>query len=261
MEVYLNREGTKSFNSTLFKYVGIGQNLFSLLINSEVWFSDPNSFNDPYDCNLNYSYNGLKREMIYDYLLDASRKRGIESLFDVNGRTDFLFNNPKELKELGEKIIKNKINDVGISCFSESDNVLLMWSHYADSHKGICLTFEVGEEDMFFNSPYKVDYPAKYPEFNPFEGKNELQLLLATKSQEWAYEKEVRIIKDKFDGPNRGATRFNPQSLRAIKFGYKASAENIRTITNLIKLLYPKIEIYTSQLIRGQFGIEFTKLN
>jgi hypothetical protein len=34
----------------------------------------------------------------------------------------------------------------GVSCFSESWNSILMWSHYADRHKGICLGFDVPEE-------------------------------------------------------------------------------------------------------------------
>ena len=47
----------------------------------------------------------------------------------------------------------------GISCLSESDSSLLMWAHYANNHKGMCVEYELLQisEQLKF-SPIPVIY-------------------------------------------------------------------------------------------------------
>jgi hypothetical protein len=53
-----------------------------------------------------------------------------------------------------ERIISQFLNNSSISCFSETNSDFLMWSHYASSHTGICLEFEVAEDEQDnFNIP------------------------------------------------------------------------------------------------------------
>ncbi len=47
-----------------------------------------------------------------------------------------------------ERVISQFLNNSSISCFSETNNDFLMWSHYANSHSGICLEFEVEEDEQ-----------------------------------------------------------------------------------------------------------------
>ncbi len=48
------------------------------------------------------------------------------------------------------KMMMNAINDtIGILCFTEKNDNLLMWSHYANSHKGFVLEFY--PEHQFFD--------------------------------------------------------------------------------------------------------------
>lgn len=164
------------------------------------------------------------------------------------------------MEQLMNDFLKDVINKRGISCFSQSDSALLMWSHYSNSHKGVCLTFDMEKDEQFFNIPYKVAYPATYPKMNPFTDSNgkEVQLILATKSQEWEYEKEIRVIKEKdVMKQYRGAIKFNPEALTEIKFGYKISVENVKILKDLITDKYPHIKFYGSKLKKGQFGIQF----
>lgn len=87
-------------------------------------------------------------------------------------------------------------------------------------------------------------------------------MILATKSKEWAYEREIRIIKNKDTKPNfRGAIALEPETLTEIKFGYKSSDEQIRTIKNLVAKKYPHVKLYTSKIKTGMFGIEFYPIN
>ena len=264
MEFYLDFNGN-TFIDILYKYSSINQNLFSSLINNELWFSNPFDFNDPYDCNLNYDFSDINYEKIYNHLVQSDKKFnwGLTDEF-VKNRAKNIYNNPNEIYELTKDFLKSTINNRGITCFSESDTILLMWSHYADSHKGVCLTFDVEKDRDFFSIPYKVNYPIDYPKIDPFSNNDgkEVQLVLATKSKEWAYEKEVRIVKEKDYCPKfRGAVEFKPETLTEIKFGYKASLEQIRTVRNLVDKKYPHVKLYTSKIKHSEFGIEFSPIN
>ena len=107
------------------------------------------------------------------------------------------------------KVIDIKDNSL-LSCFSKTYDSILMWSHYADKHKGICIEFDRPEKDF-----YDVNYSKKRIIFNLEEiTKRYLGYQLAnekvdlndkrftkyilkpfkTKSLDWKYEKEVRCI-------------------------------------------------------------------
>src|SRR3984885_100740 len=150
MKYYLNNKSA-IIGNLLYKYINIEPHLTSLLTNHELWFSDPYSFNDPYDCNLSFNLDNIEFGKIYDYLVSAN-ELVVEKMTknDLKKRAEFLFNNPLYLEELTELIIKDEINNKGIYCLSEADDILLMWSHYANCHKGVCLTFDLEKDRQLF---------------------------------------------------------------------------------------------------------------
>lgn len=104
--------------------------------------------------------------------------------------------------------IKEMRSKARITCFSRKNDSILMWSHYADSHTGVC--FEIDEERSIFK---KVDYSSKRVNINLYEVvsralaydflneeisysdikfSNIMLKPLFTKSLEWSYEDEVR---------------------------------------------------------------------
>lgn len=265
MEIYSNEDGTETINSILYKYAGINQYLYSMLINSELWFSNPIDFNDPYDCNIKYNLSGINYDKVLKHLNKLNHRHQHNLSHEhIKNRAKDICNSPQELNDLLDNLLKESINKRGISCFSQSDSKLLMWSHYADSHKGVCLTFDIQKDLDFFRNPYKVSYPDEYPIVDPFKDneRKELKVFLATKSKEWAYEEEIRIIKESNYMPEfRGNIKFSPKALTEIKFGYKTSEEQMRTIKNLVAGKYPHVKLFKSRIKDDQFGIEFLTLN
>jgi len=117
----------------------------------------------------------------------------------------------------------------------------MMYSHYADSHRGICLEFAVSE-DIFFDHLNYIRYE-DVPIFNPcVEDANVflpiIQILL--KSSYWSYEKEWRIIKQ---GPSPCEYEFTPGTISAIIFGYKTSSEDRLLIKSIINNREPVIQL------------------
>lgn len=102
---------------------------------------------------------------------------------------------------------------VGIVSLTETPRNLLMWSHYANQHKGICIGYKTSFLDKHKNRthetlpvyyhPVKVNYDnCRYsehtdslPNLNSTELKKEIIIKsLTTKGNDWMYEKEHRSI-------------------------------------------------------------------
>lgn len=78
----------------------------------------------------------------------------------------------------------------GIICFSRSWATTLMWSHYGDKHKGLCLGFDV-REDL----PIPVTYSQSRIEIDPTNlDEALLRQLISTKAKDWEYEQEQRVF-------------------------------------------------------------------
>jgi hypothetical protein len=54
--------------------------------------------------------------------------------------------NKKSHRRALEGLRQTLSRDTGLLCFSESWDHLLMWSHYANKHQGICLGFDVDDK-------------------------------------------------------------------------------------------------------------------
>ena len=108
-----------------------------------------------------------------------------------------------------------------------------MWSNYADCHKGFCVEFIRSSQNILGNIDITnpVIYSCNFLSPSPFsdEGRNSsFDDLFLTKSKEWSYEKEWRLINEKGD-----ITLPLPGDISAIIFGLKMPLKNKKTIKNI----------------------------
>ena len=78
-----------------------------------------------------------------------------------------------------------------VGCFSEINNSILMWSHYANNHKGFCVEYD------FYSMPplLPVIYDAYYWGIEGFgKAKSDGTLKVLRKAKEWEYEREWRFF-------------------------------------------------------------------
>lgn len=75
----------------------------------------------------------------------------------------------------------------GLLCFCATWRSPLLWSHYADRHKGICLGFNVRDDSVA-----KVDYVEKRTPLRLPLTEDSMQRVLFTKFTGWSYEQEWR---------------------------------------------------------------------
>lgn len=90
-----------------------------------------------------------------------------------------------------------------ICSFSERNDSIVMWGHYADSHKGFCMEYATSDLDDFRRyALFPVVYSdelfdaTRYVLRSMVGGTNNLYGMLAAsrKSSDWSYEKEWRLI-------------------------------------------------------------------
>lgn len=89
----------------------------------------------------------------------------------------------------------------GIICFSETFEEPLMWAHYADNNKGLCLGFEISEQAQ--GSLTKISYVPKRIQWDENIDEKTMNKILTSKFKNWGYEKEIRLnfaLNDSEDG-------------------------------------------------------------
>ena len=91
-------------------------------------------------------------------------------------------------------ILINNGNDYRIVCLSRSRNKKLMWSHYADGHRGCSIKIAVPKGYGSNDCPLRrVQYTSKYTSRDNLDT-NGIVNSLYTKDKKWDYELEVRAV-------------------------------------------------------------------
>lgn len=164
-------------------------------------------------------------------------------------------------------------NRIGILCLSECYDNLLMWAHYADSHKGFVIEFD--EQNTFFDQRVsqndelrylrKVQYSETRPS-RPFADIDSLDAFL-TKSSHWAYEQEWRMLL-----PLEQATRITqvkpipvhlftlpPSAFRSIYFGCRADASLVSDVMEILKYspALSHVKMYRGSIDNQHFRLNF----
>lgn len=230
------------------------KNIFKLIQNSSLWFSKHENFNDPFD---------YKIKSVTDCTVDELRKFCTENLgatrFDLEKTVEKLHSNPNKLESIVNNAISETLNNDGICCFSGSYESILQWSHYAESHQGICLVYDVLEDPDLFWIPLPVEYNSEYPSFNYIKNKKELVTkVVQSKYEIWGYENEVRVIK-----PNKfGLYPVKKSALVKVIFGCSCTGFNKNKIIQVLEEngYESNIELIQANVSKSKYELEFTKI-
>lgn len=127
------------------------------------------------------------------------RRLKLTTLADINDPFEFraIGTEDKSLRRSLEDWRKDLPASLGFVSFCENRKNPVIWSHYADNYRGICLGFDVEEKYL-----YPVRYVTKRAIMSTAEiaqaldngGSKETSSLLATKFAHWEYESEKRVF-------------------------------------------------------------------
>ena len=214
----------------MFKYVDfIGAEAF--IGQNTLKFSSPSSFNDPFEFHDGLvEYDISKKyfkEIIKKRTNDNSRIKRQLAIFEKD-KEDFVKNLIDQFQSLKR--------ETKICCFSATSSSILMWSHYSQCHSGICIQFDEKILSDTFNKNSliaNVKYARNLKPLNFSRYKNQaVDHMVLTKSKDWKYEKEKRIIL----GGNPDEFQTIPaRSITKVILGCKTSKDHVGRIIDLIE--------------------------
>jgi hypothetical protein len=203
-------------------------------------------------------------------LILARRRIRVSNISKVNDPTDFQVGFPPSASSSYIEGFRKQYKDIekefGIVCFSETPFNVLMWSHYADGHRGFVLELEMDESKL-----EQVAYSTIAPQIPPErEGLSRDAILkdiahraLRTKSIEWAYEKEwrriVRYNTSISDIQKEGESyylTFDSSSLKSLFAGLRQEKTDAEIKKILENAGFPKLPIYRFERTRMGFGLQ-----
>jgi hypothetical protein len=120
----------------------------------------------------------------------------------------------------------------GLMCFSAGWRDPVIWAHYSNKHKGMCLGFEIPE-----NASQKVRYVNSRLKLSDSLEVDDADAWLYTKYENWAYEQEIRCWTT-LDTPSQGMyfMEFAP-SLKLVEV--IAGARSILTKSKILEAIKP----------------------
>jgi hypothetical protein len=159
---------------------------------------------------------------VYHYLeahwaLDDLRRRRlkISDIHETNDPYEFacVRSEDKRSQRTLDAFARDWVKDYRVHCFSRSWNNILMWSHYGQKHKGICLGFDVPEgcvRDITYVDQVMLIGTLHKAVAN--ENGEILERLIWAKYCAWSYEQEVRLI-------GRGVNMSQESGMFFVSFG------------------------------------------
>jgi hypothetical protein len=124
-------------------------------------------------------------------LKSLSEKRlKISTLNDLNDPFELLpYELSKPMNRMAMRLMLNQMTtQFGLLCFSSDWKDPVIWSHYSDKHRGLCLGFEIPDDKC-----RAVRYVSERVTFPTSPGKADSDRMLFTKYANWKYEKEIRM--------------------------------------------------------------------
>lgn len=202
-------------SSALYKYVGIPG--LRRILDGSIRFTQPSAFNDPFELlpEIIVPSDAPERPIRVSFDILAARRAAPDGVLEVIpegcGSND----------AMSRDIVQQLNQLIGVLSLSRVRNSLLMWSHYADQYAGAVVEFD-GSHD-FFAGQIDIDYRQTRPRRHVdayLTGAPIPVAELCAKSDQWAYEQEVRIVRTLADcQPSGQDPRRFPIFVQAIPAG------------------------------------------
>ncbi len=154
-----------------------------------------------------------------------------------------------------------------VLCLAQRWDSHLMWAHYARSHRGFAIRYKAevldelsGLEGYVGKGP--VVYRDEVPRLHWFDGdpNESMGPIIGTKSSEWAYEQEYRVV---LSGPPQEDALYRtvrPELIDGVILGARAPEPLIRRAIDL-RRLRPDFSVDQARSRAGEFGLVASRMD
>lgn len=222
-----------------------------------LYWQSPLSFNDPFDSIpvLYYGDNERQRRQFYN--------RGVKAFGGGNraarrqSQKPMRAMPPRRMEQMLREQWPRWLENSAVTCFSEVADHPLMWGHYADSHKGVCLIFDEIASPQFQWFCFPVEYREARPRVNltNFANTDTMTAALFHKSAHWSYECEQRMIEwDK----TPGYRKFPPKALVGIILGARIPEDDEAFVRGLLAKR-PELDVHRAVVDAAEFKLNIVR--
>lgn len=212
----------------------------------------------------------MKREIKKDFKREYGKSYDeiVDYLCSPNFNIDVcleMFMKKEKVQDSIDEIIEGLKDNTYVGCLSGTNESILMWSHYANSHTGFCIEYDFKEIEKIHQKLFKVKYTNKIDNLNKISEAlpNNIRAIisaLTTKAEEWSYEDEWRIIeqpKIEADNLNKGKNVEMPTP-SSIYMGCKISEDDRKKLKYICR--NKSIKLYQMHIKTDEFKLEFKEV-
>ncbi len=226
-----------------------------ILVEHRLFFASRRAFNDPFDCAipslLQIPGTFLKRfaEEFVDRKFPTKSETEKSALIDKLMSVDAL----EEIR----RGVQGDVDKAGIVCFSKVRDDILMWAHYADKHKGLCLEFDGSSNCIFFGEAQPVEYEDHTPISLHEDKERQMARVILTKSRHWSYEKEYRIFRPETASQN---ISYPVELLTGVIFGCMTPGEVRASVKQWVKDGNCRVGFFEARPKPAEFGLDIVRI-
>lgn len=263
--------------SSIFRYVGMRSDnawaaLENTVLNNTLPLTISSNLNDPFEANpvvVNDTTPKEVRSFIERFVKASDDMIGGERLVESLSRAGTANGIDEKILALLQRMIDYRNSRCHIGSFSKRISSELQWSHYADGYKGLAYHFvtQVSEQSGFRNLR-AVSYSTQRPiilvselidqlsnsnfdemftlSWLPFEQRSFL-----TKSTEWAYEEEHRIVKQ-----NADSMTFSDSELVSIVVGPRFPNDSLNRLRAIVGRRDRPLKLFRASPSPTSYGVE-----
>lgn len=276
--------------ATYYRYRAFNTNTLDSLCHDTLYFAHPGTFNDPLDCSptlqpdsspeeLRGLLSDLIRRRVRSEVLESLRKARVKvegvaahaehrALIEARSAIEniaYHATNPDytasgaevEVLLLSSQVERelHRYYEKGVCCFSTTYASPLLWSHYGEQHRGLCVGY--GLDRLPIPEMHRVVYGggrsvrtsvviAALVHENP-DAKMELDRdVLLRKARGWSYEKEYRLLGDQGE-------QTSPLQLKEVTFGLRCPMSVVHTVTKALSDRGTDLRYFHMREVSGRF--------
>lgn len=218
----------------LYKYRAFDAHALQLL-QGAIYYSEPSYFNDPLDCDpaIQVTHEVSELEDLLTRMLEDANANAAATIKNLRYHAENVEegnrvheNHRWLLRDEIKRSLMQEFSGFGVLSLAEKWDCPLMWSHYADQHKGICIEFDTSEHNCRNLAP--VDYQSSRVidvsdilawklHGEEEAGEKIRRQIFYSKAPQWKYEREWRSV------DAESGLKHLPFNVSAVYFGMNCS--------------------------------------
>ena len=262
------------FPQILYKYRRFDKKGHSLdiLRNGELYHTSISKLNDPFDCAISYTFDASMLDMrkyagdvVKRHFPEASKEERRVKIKEMEAKITA----PNWGEGARQDIQEIREDEFGICCLSTPRDNLLLWAHYADEHRGLCIGLSTEKlgivqlglvKSRVLLDLLKVEYSPDMPQISIIDsmlrpdGKEDIYTMISTKSSDWKYEKEYRLV---YWGHPDGKLSVGREAIAEVILGCRCSDANRE---KTLAVMPDGVPVYQAEQKERIFGLDFDKI-